>query len=112
MDRVAPIFKSILEEFHTTDPNESETINTQLNQCLSELLSDIEEQWFGRWKQLLWGEWSDYKNIVCKLKDHLKSEYGINADENILKVVLEGAGLNTPKEEFLSELILSNGVLD
>lgn len=69
----------------------------------------MEEKWFGRWKQLLCGEWSDYKHLDSRLHRHLKSEHNIDSDINILKVVLEGAGSETPKEEFLSELILSNG---
>ncbi|CAB79252.1 putative protein [Arabidopsis thaliana] len=105
VDEVAPAFKSILEESHSSSSTtEEDTIESRglwwkkrkkLNHRLGIFLRNLEASWLGPWRCLLLGEWSNYKlpdSAQKKLVNDLKSKCKMEVNEMLLKVILGGRG--------------------
>ncbi|GAB2265099.1 hypothetical protein Dimus_000166 [Dionaea muscipula] len=104
VDEIAPVFKSILRQNYISTahyPPEDTKENretwwrqrTQLDDCLSNLLRDMEQSWFGPWKYLLLGKLLDsspLNDAMKQLKRHLKLRCKLNVNESLLEVILEG----------------------
>lgn len=74
----------------------------------------MEDLWFGPWKVLLLGEFSDNKHIDSvhkKLMNDLKFESKVDVHESILKVIIGGAGphVASQHEEWVSEMMMKKG---
>ncbi|CAI9287139.1 unnamed protein product [Lactuca saligna] len=125
VDNIAPLFKTILEENYISSsvyPLEDTKKNRslwwgqrrKLDQLLGDLLRDVEDLWFGPWKVLLLGEFSDNKHIDSvhkKLMNDLKFESKVDVHESILKVIIGGAGPHAASqhEEWVSEMMMKKG---
>ncbi|KAL6180528.1 hypothetical protein ACLB2K_047190 [Fragaria x ananassa] len=62
---------------------------------LGEFLKNLEDSWFGTWKLMLLGEWSDRKKLDLvhkKLVSSLKSKCKMEIDESFLKVIHDFKG--------------------
>ncbi|KAF7803655.1 separase isoform X2 [Senna tora] len=122
VDDVAPAFKMILEENYLSSacPLENTKNNRMLwwnwrknlDHRLNKLLRNIEESWFGSWKCLLLGEWSDCKNLDSvhkKLVHDLRSECELDVNEGLLKVILGGCKYDCEGDTWISPLCLKKG---
>ncbi|KAL9818505.1 Separase [Arabidopsis thaliana] len=122
VDEVAPAFKSILEESHSSSSTtEEDTIESRglwwkkrkkLNHRLGIFLRNLEASWLGPWRCLLLGEWSNYKlpdSAQKKLVNDLKSKCKMEVNEMLLKVILGGGTDNFKGEACVAQLSLRNG---
>ncbi|XP_043718262.1 separase-like isoform X1 [Telopea speciosissima] len=122
LDDVAPAFKVILEENYLStisppkDTQENRllwwTRRRKLDSYLGQFLRDIEDMWLGPWKCLLLGERVDSKqldSVLNKLMDDLKHKFEFDLYENLLRVILGGAGCVSGTEACVSQLLLYNG---
>nr|GEU88271.1 separase isoform X1 [Tanacetum cinerariifolium] len=121
IDEVAPLFRRILEQNYAStsghtleDTKQNRSLwwnqRKKLDQCLGDLLSDMEDLWFGPWKYLLLGGLINCKHldsVTKKLMKDLKSKCKVNISENILRSLISGA--SSQQIECLSELILKKG---
>lgn len=60
---------------------------------MSSCTRNLEDSWFGTWKLVLLGEWSNCKQLDLvhkKLVRNLKSKCKMDIDEGLLKVILGG----------------------
>lgn len=72
----------------------------------------MESLWFGPWKHLLLGEFSDHKHLDSvqkKLMKDLKSKCKVDVHEDIIKAVIGGGVHASQQEECLSEVFLKKG---
>lgn len=72
----------------------------------------MEDTWFGQWKYLLGGEYSDctYLNITLgKLADDLKVKFNVEVQESLLRVIMAGGRYACQSKECVSQLILNKG---
>lgn len=75
-------------------------------------IRDLEDTWFGPWKYLLWGEWSECKHLDLvqnKLADDLKVKCKVEVHESLLRVILAGGKYACQSKECVSQLILNKG---
>lgn len=75
-------------------------------------IRDFEDSWFGPWKYLFLGDWSDSKHLDLvqkKLVDDLKSKYKVSVPESVLKVIVGGVNYACQREECVSQIILNKG---
>ncbi|PWA66399.1 separase [Artemisia annua] len=121
IDEVAPLFRRILEQNYAStsghtleDTKENRSLwwnlRKKLDQCLGDLLRDMEDLWFGPWKYLLLGGLLNCKHpdsVNKKLMKDLKFKCKINISESILRSVISSA--SSQQKECLSELILKKG---
>ncbi|KAL8258352.1 hypothetical protein R6Q59_030393 [Mikania micrantha] len=121
VDEIAPLFRTILEESYLSSFGYTDLEDTKqnrliwwnqrrkLDQWLCFLLRDMEDLWFGPWKHMLLGGFSDHKHIDFlqkKLIKDLKSKCKIDVPENLIKTVIRGG---MPLHECVSELIMKRG---
>ncbi|EOA19088.1 hypothetical protein CARUB_v10007755mg [Capsella rubella] len=122
VDKVAPSFKSILEESYASsstpeeDTKESRCIwwkkRKKLDHRLGIFLRNLEASWLGPWRCLLLGEWSNYKLpdlVQKKLVNDLRSKCKMEVNEMLLKVILGGGTENYKGEACVAQLSLRNG---
>ncbi|KAM5574598.1 hypothetical protein ABKV19_013837 [Rosa sericea] len=102
VDDVAPEFRLILEGAHSSSvkhPVQDTDEKSFTGGCrgriligaLGKFLKNLEYLWFGTWKLVLLGEWSNYKQLDLvhkKLVRNLKSKFKMELDESLLKVIL------------------------
>lgn len=73
---------------------------------------DLEDLWFGPWKYLLLGEWSDCRqldSIQKMLLRDLTRKCKLNVNESLLRVILGGARYADDKEEFIRQFSIFKG---
>ncbi|CAN8325640.1 unnamed protein product [Cochlearia groenlandica] len=122
VDDIAPAFKSILEENHTSsgfpveDTKESRSLwwkqRKRLDHHLGKFLRNLEASWLGPWSCLLLGDLSNYKlpdSVQKKLVNDLKSKFKMEVNEMLLKVILGGGIENFKGEACIAQLSLRNG---
>ncbi|XP_071705360.1 separase-like [Rutidosis leptorrhynchoides] len=125
IDEVVPLFRTILEENYlsSSDTKQNRSLwwnqRRKLDQCLSDLLRDVENLWFGPWKHLLLGKLSDHNHkqkhhldsVQKKLMKALKLRCKLNVNADIISLVI-GGGVHASsqhEEEWLSERFLKKG---
>ncbi|EMS65712.1 Separin [Triticum urartu] len=121
IDYVAPTFKKLLEDnfrslsgaTHIPEDGKANTIRwwsdrMKLNDDLSEMLENIEELWLGPWKCLLLGhQLADQhsKAVLENLITALESEFKLEVDPALIKVILGGVASVDELKECVSQLI-------
>ncbi|XP_072151631.1 separase isoform X3 [Setaria viridis] len=116
-DYVAPTFKKILEENFVSLSSATLTINDvhadhvrwwshrmKLNNCLDNMLKDMEESWFGPWKCLLLGHQLSDQHMEAAL-----SEVDFKANPTLIKAILGGAVSVDEVQECVYQLVLYKG---
>lgn len=104
VDDIAPAFKTILKEnyssstslFETTEQNMRLWWDWRINvdRRLAKFLRNLEDLWFGSWKFLLLGEWSNcnfFDSVLKNLVNDLRSKCKLNVNEGLLKIILGGS---------------------
>ncbi|XP_059463278.1 separase isoform X5 [Corylus avellana] len=123
VDDVAPVFKRILEEnylssskFPLEDTKRNRTLwwmwRKKLDCRLGKFLRNLEDSWFGPWKYVLLGEWSNCKRLDLvhkKLMCDLKSKCKLEVNESLLKVILGGSKYDFEEEACISQLCPRRG---
>ncbi|XP_059648132.1 separase [Cornus florida] len=123
VDDIAPGFRLILEENYSSsstsfleDSKKNRSLwwmwRKRLDQRLGKFLRVLEDTWFGPWKFLLLGEWSECRHLDSvqkKLVHDLKYKYKMDVQDSLLKVILEGAKYTCENEECVLQLILNQG---
>lgn len=121
IDYVAPTFKKLLEDnfrslsgaTHIPEDGKANAIRwwsdrMKLNDDLSEMLENIEELWLGPWKCLLLGhQLADQhsKAVLENLITALESEFKLEVDPALIKVILGGVASVDELKECVSQLI-------
>uniref|UniRef100_K3Z105 separase n=1 Tax=Setaria italica TaxID=4555 RepID=K3Z105_SETIT len=116
-DYVAPTFKKILDENFVSLSSATLTINDvhadhvrwwshrmKLNNCLDNMLKDMEESWFGPWKCLLLGHQLSDQHMEAAL-----SEVDFKANPTLIKAILGGAVSVDEVQECVYQLVLYKG---
>ncbi|KAG8072566.1 hypothetical protein GUJ93_ZPchr0006g41913 [Zizania palustris] len=125
MDYVAPTFKKLLEENFVSLSSATHTLNDgqanhvrwwshrmKLNNHLDEILKNMEESWLGPWKCLLLGPQLTNQHIEAtqtNLIAGLESEFKVDVNPVLIKVILGGAASLDEMEDCVSQLILYKG---
>ncbi|KAM7250817.1 hypothetical protein ACFE04_022700 [Oxalis oulophora] len=117
VDDVAPAFRMILEENYFSSSvfplEDTEMIRklwwdqrNRLDSLLGKLLRKLEDSWFGQWRFLLQGEWSNSQSLDTVLKKvvrNLKSKCKVDANETLLRLILQGSSFGF-EQTFISHL--------
>nr|XP_011462140.1 PREDICTED: separase [Fragaria vesca subsp. vesca] len=123
VDDVAPEFRLILEGTYSSsvkhpvqDTNEKKLYwwvqRKNFDRRLGEFLKNLEDSWFGAWKLMLLGEWSDREQLDSVLEDlvcSLKSKCKMEIDESVLKVILGGSKYDFEGGPFVTQLCRKKG---
>ncbi|XP_047080035.1 separase-like [Lolium rigidum] len=127
IDYVAPTFKKLLEDNFrslsgSTDIPKDGQANARrwwsdrmkLNGDLNEILENMEELWLGPWKCLLLGhqladQHSEGEAVLENLITGLESEFKLEVDQALIKVILGGVASVGELKECVSQLILYKG---
>ncbi|CAL8997984.1 unnamed protein product [Prunus brigantina] len=123
VDKVAPEFRLILEESFSSaslifeeDTKSAWTFwwmwRQKLDLRLGKLLKNLEDSWFGPWRCVLLGEWSNCKQLDLvhkKLVRDLKSKCKVDIDESLLKVILGGSKYAFEGGAYVSQLCFKKG---
>ncbi|XP_040366322.1 separase isoform X3 [Rosa chinensis] len=123
VDDVAPEFRLILEGTHSSsvkhpvqDTNEKKlnwwVQRKNFDRRLGKFLKNLEDSWFGTWKLVLLGEWSNCKQLDLvhkKLVRNLKSKCKMEIDESLLKVILGGSKYALEGGARVTQLCLKKG---
>ncbi|KAF6164599.1 hypothetical protein GIB67_032827 [Kingdonia uniflora] len=116
VDDLVPHFKTILDESFLSAASLPESqenrllwwrTREKLDYRLKELLSDIEETWFGPWKCLLLGEPFDCNqldSVFFKLVSDIKCRSKVDAKVNLLRIILGGTESVHDLQACLSQL--------
>ncbi|XP_047043753.1 separase-like [Lolium rigidum] len=121
IDYVAPTFKKLLEDnfrslsgaTHIPKDGQANAIRwwtdrMKLNDDLNEILENIEELWLGPWKCLLLGhQLADQHSeaVLENLITGLQSEFKLEVDPALIKVILGGVASVDELKECVSQLI-------
>ncbi|KAK1697147.1 hypothetical protein QYE76_013844 [Lolium multiflorum] len=121
IDYVAPTFKKLLEDnfrslsgaTHIPKDGQANAIRwwsdrMKLNDDLNEILENIEELWLGPWKCLLLGHQLADKHSEAVLENlitGLQSEFKLEVDPALIKVILGGVASVDELKECVSQLI-------
>ncbi|BFG35046.1 hypothetical protein CerSpe_213200 [Prunus speciosa] len=73
---------------------------------------NLEDSWFGPWRCVLLGEWSNCKQLDLvhkKLVQDLKSKCKVDIDESLLKVILGGSKYAFEGGAYVSQLCFKKG---
>ncbi|KAL0738807.1 hypothetical protein Bca4012_015017 [Brassica carinata] len=122
VDDVAPAFKSIMEESHTSSVSPVEDTREhrhswwkkrkRLDHHLKKFVRNLEASWLGPWRCLLLGDLTNFKlpdSVQKKLVKDLKSKCKMEVNEMLLKVLLGGGVENIEGEACVAQLSLRNG---
>jgi len=74
---------------------------------LSSLTRNLEDLWFGSWKFLLLGEWSNcqfFDSVLKNLVNDLRSKCQLDVNEGLLKIILGGSKYVCEGKTLLSQL--------
>ncbi|KAL0890878.1 hypothetical protein Bca101_014861 [Brassica carinata] len=118
VDDVAPAFKSIMEESHTSSVSPVEDTREHRHSCSARSIflvifaENLEASWLGPWRCLLLGDLTNFKlpdSVQKKLVKDLKSKCKMEVNEMLLKVLLGGGVENIEGEACVAQLSLRNG---